>query len=151
MIPLLESLLPTSPQNHDPAIGDTRAKHKYFDWLLYLNVPIVYVLILYWLYALTYFAYTTWEIIGISLSVGVVLGANGINVAHELGHRVTAFERALAKLLLLPCLYMQFYIEHNRGHHFMALFPPLWFQVVNPLVPRAMAAQNCTIKEGTHV
>ena len=45
------------------------------------------------------------------------LGTNGINVAHELGHRKTKWERFLAKLLLMPSLYMHFYIEHNFGHH----------------------------------
>ena len=41
-------------------------------------------------------------------------------MAHELGHRKTAVERALSKLLLLPSLYMHFYIEHNFSHHLNA-------------------------------
>jgi len=45
------------------------------------------------------------------------LATNAINVAHELGHRESLFERSLSKLLLLPCLYMHFYLEHNFGHH----------------------------------
>jgi alkane 1-monooxygenase len=49
--------------------------------------------------------------------MGIFLGAMGINVAHELGHREKAYERFIAKLLLLPNLYMHFIIEHNRGHH----------------------------------
>jgi alkane 1-monooxygenase len=57
------------------------------------------------------------EIIGLVLSFGIVLGTNGINVAHELGHRKTAWERLLAKILLMPALYMHFYLEHNFGHH----------------------------------
>ena len=61
-----------------------------------------------------------YEIIGIVLSVGIVLGVNGINVAHELGHRLTSKERFLGKMLLLPSLYMHFFIEHNFGHHLHA-------------------------------
>jgi alkane 1-monooxygenase len=45
------------------------------------------------------------------------LGACGINVAHELGHRKSKFYQFCAKLLLLPNHYLHFFIEHNRGHH----------------------------------
>jgi len=62
----------------------------------------------------------TYEIIGLVLSVGIVLGVNGINVAHELGHRLTSKERFLGKILLMPSLYMHFFIEHNFGHHLHA-------------------------------
>ena len=48
------------------------------------------------------------------LSMGVIIGASGINVGHELGHRASQFERVLAWLLLLPALYLHFYVEHNR-------------------------------------
>ena len=57
------------------------------------------------------------EQLGRVLSLGILLATNGINVAHELGHRMTTPERYLAKLLLCPSLYMHFYIEHNFGHH----------------------------------
>ena len=30
---------------------------------------------------------------------------------------MSVFEKLLSKTLLLPCLYMHFYIEHNFGHH----------------------------------
>ena len=53
-------------------------------------------------------------------TVGIVLGVNGINVAHELGHRQATNERFIGKALLLPALYMHFYIEHNYGHHLHA-------------------------------
>jgi alkane 1-monooxygenase len=49
--------------------------------------------------------------------MGLLCGTFGINVAHELGHRVNKFEQTLAKLLLLTSLYMHFYIDHNQGHH----------------------------------
>jgi alkane 1-monooxygenase len=49
--------------------------------------------------------------------MGLLCGVFGINVGHELGHRVNPFEQTLAKMLLLTSLYMHFYIEHNKGHH----------------------------------
>src|SRR5437868_7936031 len=49
--------------------------------------------------------------------MGLLCGSLGINVAHELGHRINKFEQFLAKSLLLTSLYMHFFIEHNKGHH----------------------------------
>jgi alkane 1-monooxygenase len=49
--------------------------------------------------------------------MGLLCGIFGINVAHELGHRVDRFEQTLAKALLLTSLYMHFFTEHNKGHH----------------------------------
>ena len=49
--------------------------------------------------------------------MGLMCGVYGINIAHELGHRTTRWERDLSRALLLSSLYMHFIIEHNRGHH----------------------------------
>lgn len=49
--------------------------------------------------------------------MGLLCGTFGINVAHELGHRVNKFEQILAKALLATSLYIHFFIEHNKGHH----------------------------------
>ena len=77
----------------------------------------MYSILSYGIWYLTTTPLKTSEIIGLVLSFGIVLGTNGINVAHELGHRKTPWERLLAKILLIPALYMHFYIEHNFGHH----------------------------------
>lgn len=50
------------------------------------------------------------------LTTGTV-GGFCINLGHELGHKNTALERWLAKLVLAPTAYGHFVIEHNRGHH----------------------------------
>ena len=49
--------------------------------------------------------------------MGLLCGTFGINVGHELGHRISRFEQILAKALLLTSLYMHFFLEHNKGHH----------------------------------
>lgn len=46
-----------------------------------------------------------------------MIGAIGINVAHELGHKKEKYKQTMAKALLLPSLYMHFFVEHNLGHH----------------------------------
>ncbi len=53
----------------------------------------------------------------ITFGIGYAAGAIGITVAHELGHKKSAFERMLSKILLVSVSYGHFYIEHNRGHH----------------------------------
>ena len=120
LIPVFELVLPQDTSNYSKETSQKRAKNILFDWLLYLNLPIVYCLLFYALTILTSQALETYEFIGIVLSVGMVLGTNGINVGHELGHRQATNERFLGKALLLPALYMHFYIEHNYGHHLHA-------------------------------
>ncbi len=117
VIPLLELILPQSTANYPPPEEEDRAKRKFFDWLLYLNVPIVWGLVVFLAYTITSDAHAWWETLGMTLSVGLVGGSSGINAGHELGHRQNRIEQFLAKILLLPALYLHFYIEHNKGHH----------------------------------
>ena len=55
--------------------------------------------------------------IGRILSYGIMCGVIGINVAHELGHKVNKLDQFFAKTLLTTTLYTHFYLEHNFGHH----------------------------------
>lgn len=117
LLPLLELVLPFSKANPPAEEEEILKRRRFFDILLYLHVPLIYGILFYYLYKVRHDAFNTAERVGATLSVGVVLGAMGINIAHELGHRSRAFEKVLAKLLLLPNNYMHFIIEHNRGHH----------------------------------
>ncbi|MFD2563522.1 alkane 1-monooxygenase [Aquimarina rubra] len=118
-IPLVELFTPASEENLDEDTRLYKSKKKVFDWLLYINLPIIYSILFYALYTVSNVSLNTYEIVGIVISTGIVLGANGINVGHELGHRFSN-ERFIAKALLLPSLYMHFYMEHNFGHHLKA-------------------------------
>ena len=117
IIPLLEFWLKQSNTVYSDQEKEDRIKKKLFDLMLYLNVPIVFGLLGYGLVTLHQDALWTYEQIGILSSLGILLATNGINVAHELGHRSSRFERTLSKLLYMPCLYMHFFLEHNYGHH----------------------------------
>lgn len=58
------------------------------------------------------------EFIGLTVSLGVSSGILGINVAHELVHRVNRkLEPFLGQLMLSTCLYMHWGLEHVVGHH----------------------------------
>ncbi|WP_298755497.1 alkane 1-monooxygenase [uncultured Psychroserpens sp.] len=123
IIPVLELIFPVDTYNLNSEEADSKLKHKLFDWLLYLNLPVVYGLVFYGAYVASFSVIETYELVGVILSVGIVLGVNGINVAHELGHRQATNERFIGKALLLPSQYMHFYIEHNFGHHLHAATP----------------------------
>lgn len=123
IIPVLELLLPIQTENLTEDDVASSLKRKVFDWLLYLNLPVVIALIIYGLTIVSNEALATYEFIGLIISLGIVLGTNGINVAHELGHRQATNERFIGKALLLPSFYMHFYIEHNFGHHLHAATP----------------------------
>ncbi len=115
IIPLLEVVLPAPRANS--GAGDA-TNSRFFDFVLYLSVPIQYGLIGYLLVAVSQGWYANYvELIGWMLSVGVSCGMLGINAAHELGHRNKAHEKWFSKALLLTSLYLHFFIEHNRGHH----------------------------------
>ena len=122
-IPVLELVFPVDITNLEPEDADNKLKQNIFDWLLYLNLPIVFGLVFYAFVIVYSVNLATYEFIGLVFSVGIVLSVNGINVAHELGHRQTTNERFLGKALLLPSFYMHFYIEHNFGHHLHAATP----------------------------
>jgi alkane 1-monooxygenase len=116
-IPVLELFLPQSPDNHAPEEEASRTKLRFFDWLLYLNLPILWGLVIYYFQVMATRTLSTGEIVWMTLNVGLVVGVLGINVAHELGHRSRRYEQWMSQAMLLSALYMHFFIEHNRGHH----------------------------------
>lgn len=117
ILPILDIVLGKDNSNLSTEKSETKNINKIFDWMLYVNLPVVYCIMLYGFFKIYNNDYSAFEMIGICLSGGILLATNGINVAHELCHRKKYFERAIGKALFLPCLYMHFYIEHNFGHH----------------------------------
>ena len=123
IIPIIETLLPVNDTNLSEEERKNKGVNFLFDALLYVNLPLVYGIIGWFLWSITWANYETYELIGLAFSVSIAMGTNGINVAHELGHRKTAWERTLSKILLIPSMNMHFYIEHNFGHHLHAATP----------------------------
>lgn len=117
LVPLLELFIPYSKENLSQEEEETKLSIQLFDWLLYSNIPILWGLIWYYFSTISAGGLAAYEVIGMTMSVGILTGTIGINVAHELGHRVKKYEQNMSKALLLSALYMHFFIEHNRGHH----------------------------------
>ena len=116
LIPILELFFRPNSSNLSSAEEEMAKEDKSYDMVLYLLVPVIYFLL--WEFLISMRETLTFsDRLGRILSMGLVCGAYGINVAHELGHRNNKFEQFLSKTLLLSSLYMHFFIEHNRGHH----------------------------------
>jgi alkane 1-monooxygenase len=88
-----------------------------YDLMLYVTVVIQYFLLYIFLEGIVSDSLSFSDRLGRIFAMGLLCGIFGINVAHELGHRVDRFEQTLAKALLLTSLYMHFFTEHNKGHH----------------------------------
>ncbi|NOT38321.1 MAG: alkane 1-monooxygenase [Saprospiraceae bacterium] len=116
-IPILELFVKAPDSNFTQEQEKQLMDDPYYDILLYLNLPILYGSIAYLIYILQVRDLELYEHIGMTLSVGILGGTLGINVAHELGHKESRFAQFISKCMLLPTLYMHFFIEHNRGHH----------------------------------
>ncbi len=123
VIPLLDVITGETKDNLDADVAAHKKTQWIFDAMLFLNVPLVFGLLAFVLGKIQVNSYETYELVGLALSGGILLATNGINVAHELGHRKSLVERLISKLLYMPCLYMHFFIEHNFGHHLRVATP----------------------------
>jgi alkane 1-monooxygenase len=118
LIPCIELFLPSNPANMAEAEEAMAKADKRYDYILYAIVPAQYACLVFFLFSFSLFpVQDVASILGRVITMGILCGTFGINVAHELGHRVNRWEQFLAKSLLLTSLYMHFFIEHNKGHH----------------------------------
>ena len=117
IIPVFELLTPPNFNNFDQETLQGRDKSRAFHLLVLSVVPLQYVVLSLYLWCVAQGEWSVFEWAGNTLSMGILCGSYGINVAHELGHRSDKLSRWGAKALLLTSLYMHFFIEHNRGHH----------------------------------
>lgn len=117
IIPLLELLVNPDASNINKAEQELRKEDFLYDLLLYLIVPIQVGFVSWFFFNIQDVEIPSPTFWGRSLSLGLMCGVLGINVAHELGHRVKGYEKLMAKILLMTSMYPHFFIEHNYGHH----------------------------------
>jgi alkane 1-monooxygenase len=117
VVPFFELFFKADSQNLTQAEREIVSKDKIYDLLLYLMVPVQWLLLACFLYNFEFREITMFTKVGMIFSMGMLCGVVGINVAHEFGHRPKKHEVFFAKCLLLTSLYLHFYIEHNHGHH----------------------------------
>jgi len=117
ILPLFELFIKPNTRNLVAAEEELAKADKTYDFILYLIVPLQFITLYFFFKNITDNTLTWYDIAGRIWVMGLMCGVFGINVGHELGHRVNVFEQTLAKMLLLTSLYMHFFIEHNKGHH----------------------------------
>ncbi|NJK88901.1 MAG: alkane 1-monooxygenase, partial [Myxococcales bacterium] len=115
VVPCVDGLMGRSLRN--PVDEQTSKPGVLYDVLLWLWFPVQLGLMGWIFQRVTSTNLSTVESLGLVLSLGAVTGAGGITVAHELMHRKSAFERALAEALMTVVAYPHFCIEHVFGHH----------------------------------
>jgi alkane 1-monooxygenase len=117
VIPLFELFLKPNASNFSEAEEEIARQDRFYDYILYAIVLLQMPALFYFLYSMQDPALTLADKIGRTGTMGLLCGTLGINIGHELGHRTSRIEQALAKISLLSSLYMHFFIEHNKGHH----------------------------------
>ena len=116
-IPLAELFIQPNEENLTATEEELAKQNKLYDYILYAIVFIQIPILFFFLHQMQQPFLTTYDIVGRVLTMGLLCGTFGINVGHELGHRINPFEQNLAKASLLTSLYTHFFIEHNKGHH----------------------------------
>ena len=123
IIPFLELFLPFLSSKIQIEEEHALASNRFYDLLLYINFPILYLIIFLFLDGVSEGRYSLLEFSMNLLGVGIIVGSLGINVAHELGHRSHWFDQILSQGMLMSALYMHFHVEHNQGHHLKVATP----------------------------
>ena len=117
LLPLLELVIPADRRQLSTAEEEAAHADPVYDLLVLAMVPVQWATLVLFLFSVNAPGLAGWEVAGRIATMGLMCGVYGINVAHELGHRRSKWERDMARVLLLSSLYMHFLIEHNRGHH----------------------------------
>lgn len=118
IIPIAEFALGTDSYNLSDTEKELAAKNPLYDTIIYGTVVFHLGAMFYYLKMMSHADDLAMiDIIGRTISIGLMCGVYGINVAHELGHRTNKLDQWISRILLTTSLYLHFYIEHNRGHH----------------------------------
>ncbi|WP_370250293.1 fatty acid desaturase [Nocardioides sp.] len=122
IVPMIDLVAGLDRSNPPDDVIEELENDRYYRWVTYLFLPIQYAGFIGAFWLITQGDLSTWDKIGLAVSIGCV-GGIGINTAHELGHKREANERWLSKIALAQVAYGHFYIEHNRGHHVRVATP----------------------------
>lgn len=122
IVPLADLLFGNDENNPPEDIVPQLEQDNYYRYLVWATIPAYFI-------ALGVVAWTIgtqplswWAIVAAALALGNFSGS-AITLGHELGHKKTAIDRLLARIVLAVPAYGHFPIEHNRGHHTQVATP----------------------------
>ena len=117
LIPIMEIFLKPNNKNFDQETMLMEKNSRFYDWILYLAVPIQLLMLSSFLYVIELTPILTISYFGKVFAMGLLCGVMGINIGHELGHRSSKWDQFLGEILLLSSLNTHFLPYHNEGHH----------------------------------
>ncbi|MDM0050457.1 alkane 1-monooxygenase [Variovorax sp. J22R115] len=116
LMPLLDLLIGEDQNNPPEAAVPQLEQERYYRWLTWLTVPLHFVALVGCAWWVGTHDLSWWAVLTLAYVAGTDSGL-GINTGHELGHKNTAVEQWLARLVLAVPAYGHFTVEHGRGHH----------------------------------
>jgi len=122
LVPILEFFFKADNTNFDKETAKFEKENKLYDIILYGTIPVQVGMLIYFLFIMQE-PMSTMEYVGRISSMGLMCGVFGINLGHELGHRLNKTEQLLGELMLLTSLNTHFLPYHNGGHHFNVATP----------------------------
>jgi alkane 1-monooxygenase len=99
-LPIVELIIGEKSSIYSDLQKAVLQKERAYDLLLYLMVPLQWISLIWFIVGISIESLETYEIVGRTSAMGLLCGVIGVNVAHELGHRQTAFDRFMARCLL---------------------------------------------------
>lgn len=123
LVPLLELFIRPDKYNLEAEALEKAQRDRFFDWILYLTVPVQLGILVYFLFIIVDTPAGTPEYVARIHAMGLMCGVFGINIGHELGHRSNRWEQLLGEISLLTSLETHFLPYHNRGHHYHVATP----------------------------
>jgi alkane 1-monooxygenase len=116
LLPLLDALVGEDENNPPEAVVPQLDADRYYRWLTWATVPLHFVALLACAWYVGTHDLSWWGVLLLAYVIGTDSGL-GLNTAHELGHKHTALEQRLARLVLAVPAYGHFTVEHGKGHH----------------------------------
>ncbi|MBQ0752607.1 MAG: alkane 1-monooxygenase [Gammaproteobacteria bacterium] len=116
VVPLLDQVFGSDENNPPEELVPQLEEANYYRILTWLTVPLHVMVLLITAWFVGTQELSAWSVLAVTLTAGIYSGL-GINTAHELGHKRSRFEQALARIALSVSTYGHFCVEHNRGHH----------------------------------
>jgi alkane 1-monooxygenase len=116
LVPLLDFFLGEDTSNPPESQIQDLEHDAYYRAITYATIPVLWVAVIFNCIFLCTHSLNVWEWLATVIATGSVLGF-GLNVSHELGHKLDFLPRKIALLNTALGAYGHFSIEHNRGHH----------------------------------
>ncbi len=118
LVPLLDGIIGVDTHNPTPEAPGEQTPGRPYGVVTWLCAPCQIALVIWGAWAAGQPDTGFFAFLGLAVAVGVSSGILGINVSHELQHRIESKpEVFLSRAMLLTVGYMHWAIEHVAGHH----------------------------------